>query len=472
MSLPNTHFGAERIAQIMENAKGVWFLGIGGVSMSALAEYTLALGRRVGGSDRTETARTDRLRSLGALLAAEETGEIPEGYGVVVYTVAVQETHPQYTYARKVGIPCVSRADYLGWLIAGYRRRVGIAGMHGKSTCTAMCAEILMRAENPTVFAGAELPAFGGNTGRVGAAGGTVLFEACEYKDSFLDLCPNIAVVLNIGMDHVDYFHSPEQVRASFRRYADLAAGGTLLWNLDDPESRNAFSERLGAKTFSVSEAGADFRAEHVRTERGSVCFDLREKGREPYPVKARAVGLHNVYNALAAAAAARLAGAEPETVTKALAGYRGVARRMEYRGEMNGSPVYDDYAHHPDEIRATLAGARELVPRGGRLVCVYQPHTYSRTDGLFGSFTTAFRSADAVLFTDIYAARETNESGVTSQLLANAVAAGGTDAFYTGDLSRTAKAVSEYLRPDDLLLIMGAGDVENLFAVLPIQTK
>ena len=472
MALPNTDYGAEKIETLLQNTGGVWFLGIGGISMSALAQATLRAGFSVGGDDRVDSRRLNRLRELGATIRVGSAEAIPKGYGLVVYTVAISPENPQYTAALAGKIPCVSRADYLGFLVSRFRTRIGVAGMHGKSTCTAMCAQILAQSGDATVFAGADLPALEGDCCRIGTEKETVLFEACEYMDSFLHLSPNIAVVLNIGMDHVDYFHSMEQVRASFCRYADRASDGVLLWNLDDAESRRAFETRKNAKTFSIQNPQADFYAAQIQIRHGEIEFALVERDREPVLIRLQAVGLHSVYNALAAAAAARTAGVSGGEIASALQAYRGAARRSEFRGYYQGCPVYDDYAHHPDEIKATLEGLRNLVPKGGRLVCVYQPHTYSRTAGFFHAFSKAFDWADLLLLSDIYAAREENQSGVSSRQLANAVRKNGGHALSTGTVAQTAEILSSFLKKDDLLVIMGAGDIESVFDLLPIKKE
>ena len=472
MALQNTNFGREKIKNILQSTNGIWFLGIGGISVSALAEYSIRAGFRVGGDDRTDSARIRQLRQAGAVVRIRSNDPVPQGYGLVVFTVAISEENPQYAAALAKGIPCISRADYLGYLINDFSVRVGIAGMHGKSTCTAMCAQILMQSGDPTVFAGAELPVLNGNCCRIGEEKQTVLFESCEYMDSFLHFSPNIAVVLNIGMDHVDYFHSMEQIRASFCAFADRAADGILLWNADDPESRRTFEGRNNTKTFSLRDPGADFYATDIRILPGEIYFLFVEKEEEPFLVHLRAVGVHSVYNALAAAAAARLSGVSKEKIVSALEQYRGAARRTEFRGYFRGCPVYDDYAHHPDEIKATLEGLHTLVPAGGRLVCVYQPHTYSRTVGFFQAFSQAFDRADLLLLSDIYAAREQNKSGVCSGQLAKAIRGRGGHALSTGTVAETAKILPSFLRKDDLLVIMGAGDIEGIFELLPIQKE
>lgn len=440
--------------------------------MSALAEATLRAGYYAGGDDRTDSGRVRRLQKLGAEVRVGSVEPIPKGYGLVVYTVAIPPDHPQYNHALAKGIPCVSRADYLGYLTNDFQTRVGIAGMHGKSTCTAMCAQILTACGDPTIYAGADLPALDGSCCRIGAERQTVLFESCEYMDSFLRLSPNIAVVLNIGMDHVDYFHSMEQVRASFCGFADRAKDGVLLWNADDPESRRAFSGRSGAKTFSLKDPAADFYAAEIQIGHGEVAFTVVERGSAAFSVHLHAVGLHSVYNALAAVAAARLAGVPAEQIASAMEQYRGAARRTEFKGWFRECPVYDDYAHHPDEIKATLNGIRDLVPAGGRLVCVYQPHTYSRTAGFFHAFSEAFDCVDLLLLSDIYAAREQNESGVTSGQLARAIRRRGGRVLNCGTVAETAKILTSFLRKGDLLVVMGAGDIESVFDLLPMEKK
>ena len=467
MALQNTRLGAERIGALLKNCKGVYFIGIGGVSMCSLAEMTLRIGMAVGGSDRTDSARLDRLRSLGAAIRIGHGNDIPPAYGAVVYTVAISAENPEYRVAAARGLPLISRADYLGWIMTAYRTRIGIAGMHGKSTCTAMCAQIFLSCADPTVLCGAELPSLGGDTCRIGTAHDHVIFEACEYMDSFLNFYPSLAVVLNIGLDHVDYFHSMDQIRESFRRYAEKTGkDGILLYNADDEESVRTFDDRYpNSRRFSLQHPDADFYADGISIENGRLTFRFHENGVPLCKITLPASGRHNVYNALAAAAAARLSGIAPETITRSLATFSGAKRRMERKGTLNGADVYDDYAHHPDEIRATLAGARTLGYR--RILCAYQPHTYSRTAGLFREFSGSFADADKIFFVDIYAARETNESGVTSGKLAEAVRENGQDAICTGSLPDTVAALKTEAAPGDLILIMGAGDIENIFQLL-----
>ena len=466
MALPNTNYGSEKIARILCGCKAIWMIGIGGVSMCSLAELSLRIGFGVGGSDRSDGERLERLRNLGAEIRIGHREDIPKRYGAVVYTVAVSEENPEYRTAMRNGIPLISRADYLGYLMSLYRERIGIAGMHGKSTCTAMCAAALEETD-PTVLCGAELPAFDNHPCRIGSSRERFVFEACEYMDSFLHFLPTVAIILNIGLDHVDYFRNMEQIRASFLRYADLVGkDGTVLFNADDAESVCALASCVAQKkVFSVKNPGADFYADRIRVEDGRLCFDFYEQGVKTAQISMHVCGKHNVYNALAAMGAARICGVPVESAAVALQKFKGVKRRMEWKGTWNGATVYDDYAHHPDEIKATLAGAKELGYQ--RLLCVYQPHTYSRTAGLFDEFANAFGDADRVLFADIYAARETNESGVSSEQLANAVREHGVDAIPGGTVAQTAKRLQTEVREGDLVLVMGAGDIEQLFSMI-----
>lgn len=466
MALENTHYGAEKIGELLKGCRSVYFIGIGGVSMYSLALLTMERGLRAGGSDRTESALTQRLVSAGATVYYGHDAKQIEGYDAAVYTVAIGEENPEYLEAKRRGIPLLSRSDYLGYLMMKYRVRIGISGMHGKSTATAMCAQILLAAGDPTVLCGAQLPALGGSTCRVGDPESPILFEACEYMDSFLDFAPTLAVILNVGMDHVDYFHSMEQIRSSFLRFAERTGKhGAVLYNADDEESVRAIERFSGERhTFGIERA-AEFRAEHLSREAGEVCFDFVREGEMLCRIRMKAFGRHNVYNALAAASAATLAGVAPDRIADAMRQFAGVCRRMEWRGSCNGAAVYDDYAHHPDEIRATLKGARQMGYR--RVLCAYQPHTFSRTAGLFEEFSRAFADADRVFFADVYAAREENIYGVSMERLAECV---GASATFCGSFAAVADAIRSEAREGDLVIVMGAGDVWRVFEYLGLQ--
>lgn len=467
MSVENTHYGAVEIGKALAGCRGIFFIGIGGISMSALAAASLGEGYLVGGSDRGESELIEHLRGLGIRVFRGHDAAHLDGYDAVVYTVAISPDNPEYAEAKRRGLPVFSRADYLGYLMMRYRTRIGVAGMHGKSTCTAMCTGIFLRAGDPTVFCGAELPELNDRSCRAGESRETILFEACEYMDSFLDFSPTLAIILNIGLDHVDYFHSMEQIRSSFRKFAARAGeDGTVLINADDGECVRTFAEGAPGRIvrFGIRE-DADYTAKNIRSDDGKTSFDFFRGGYCLGTVRLGVFGLHNVYNALAAASAADLSGVPFETVAEGLGAFTGAHRRMERKGEMNGAVVYDDYGHHPDEIRATLAGAKKMGYR--RILCAYQPHTYSRTAGLLEEFSRAFDDADRVFAVDVYAAREQNTFGVTSETLARRI---GEKAVYTGGFAETAEAIRREARPGDLVIVMGAGDVFHVFEHLPLK--
>ena len=468
MSVENTHYGARQIARMLQECRSLFFVGIGGISMSALAELSLREGFAVGGSDRTESAVTEALKNRGIEVIIGHDGANVIPYDAVIYTVAIDAENPEYQAAEEAGKPLISRADYLGFVMSHFTERVGIAGMHGKSSCTAMCAKILLEAGDPTVLCGAGLPFLAGSPCRVGTAREHIVFEACEYMDSFLDFDPSLAVILNVGMDHVDFFHSMDQVRASFLAYArKTLPNGRVLYNADDRETVRALAEFEGEKISFGIDSDADFIARNITLSRGvATKFDLCSRDAFLCRITLLVPGRHSIYNALAAASAAILCGVSPEVTVRALSTFTGAHRRMERKGRLAcGAVVYDDYGHHPDEIRATLKGAKEMGFE--RVICAYQPHTYSRTAGLLEDFSKAFGDADRVLFADIYAARERNIYGISSKAIADRI---GETARYCGSFADTANAILEEARDGDLVIVMGAGDIFHVFDLLDLE--
>ncbi|MBQ7172978.1 MAG: UDP-N-acetylmuramate--L-alanine ligase [Clostridia bacterium] len=463
MSVKNTSYGPELIRGMLADCRRLFFIGIGGISMSALAELSMSEGYLVGGSDRSGGPTVEHLKELGIKVFCEHKAENISSFDAVIYTVAISEDNPEYREAIFRGIPCISRADYMGYLMTAFRERIGVSGMHGKSSCTAMCAEIFLSATDATVLCGAPLPAHGNTSCVIGKAREHFLFEACEYMDSFLDFSPTTAVILNIGMDHVDYFHSMEQVRTSFLRFAEKA--NRVLYNADDPECQRALAGYPYERhTFGLS-PNAEFRAENLSSVKGCYSFDFYRGEDLLCRVSLRVPGRHNVYNALASGGAAILSGLATTEVKTGLEKFLGAGRRMEKKGRLaSGAMVYDDYGHHPDEIRATLAGAKEMGY--SRVICVYQPHTYSRTAGLFNEFAAAFDNADRVLFAPIYAAREQNTFGVSSASLAERI--GKKASAYPG-FSTLAKVIEQEAQEEDLVLVMGAGDLYKIFDLLKL---
>lgn len=468
MSVANTHFGASRIGEMLKDKKSIFFVGVGGINMSSLAHVSLVGGMKVGGSDRVRSHLTERLEREGVEIVYSHDEKNLDGYEALVYTVAIAKDNPEYVRAMREGIPCISRADYMGYLMMAYSRRIGVSGMHGKSTCTSMCASVLIGADtDPTVLSGAELSVMGGAY-RVGKSKEHFLFEACEYMDSFLDFNPNIAVVLNIEMDHVDYFKSMEHIRRSYRSFASIAGqGGCVVANADDEEIRAALSGiEPRVVSFGIESRDADVRAENVECKKGRYSFDIIANGEVVCRAELSVSGYHNIYNALATAAVALECGLGGEQIKNGLKAFTGAARRMEYKGECGGVPIYDDYAHHPTEIRATLEGARRMVEEGGRLWCVFQSHTYSRTATLLDGFAESLSIADCVLVCDIYAAREENIYGVTPEKLADMI--DGARAVHGFD--EPAEILKRELKDGDIAIIMGAGDVWKVFERLDLK--
>lgn len=443
-------------------ARRLHFIGIGGISMSSLAAISQKNGYIVTGSDRSETAITDRLRRSGIRVYPGHSESNIGDSDVVIYTAAIADDNAELAAARKRGIPCVTRALYLGWLMLDYNNRIGIAGTHGKSTTTSMTAYIMAEGGfDPTVVNGAEFGLADGEN-RVNAAyrtGGrdVFIFEACEYTDSFLAFYPTTAVVTNVELDHVDYFHSLDQYIASFNRFMNIA--DIAVVNYDSPNAVAA-SEHFGKKliAFGIKSPDAVYRAaDIIYNKEGCAAFTLTRGGAAVCDITLSVAGEHNIYNALAAAAAALENDAAPEAVKTGLGRFTGARRRFEFRGEINGARIYDDYAHHPSEIRAALSAARR-VAGDGRIICVFQPHSLSRTAGLFDDFTVSFGEADITVFADIYENLE-HDSGVTTVTSAD-LAAAVPGARHISDFGEIESFLRREVRAGDIIIAMGAGNI------------
>lgn len=460
MSIENTHLGAKKIKELLTGKRSIYFIGIGGINMSSLAHITHANGYITGGSDRTATALTEKIEKAGIKVNYNHNAENILGYDAVVYTVAISEDNPEYVKAGELGLPRISRADYLGYIMTEYGRRIGISGMHGKSTCTSMCAEMLLyNKKNPTILSGAELKSVG-SAYHIGSSENFV-FEACEYMDSFLDFNPNVAVVLNIEMDHVDYFKSIEQIKDSFSKFISLSGdNGIAVINADDALVLEAASGFCGELiSFGINNPSATIKAENLKSEKGRFSFDVMRCGEFFTRIELSVSGYHNVYNALAAVAVGISCGLSEKEISSGISSFVGVCRRMDFKGSFNGALIYDDYGHHPTEIKATLSGARDMTDK--KLVCVYQPHTYSRTAALFEDFAESFGACDEVIFCEIYAAREKNEYGVSSEKLAERV---GKKAVSVKSFEEAANRLMKCLSNGDVAIVMGAGDVYKVF--------
>lgn len=465
MALENTHYGAAEIAKMLEGAKKLFFAGIGGVSMCSLARISHLRGYEVSGYDRSSSAITAALEQMGIDVFYENDASHIDGCSMLIYTVAIPADTPEYAEALRRGIPCVSRADYLGYIMSGYKSRIGLSGMHGKTTTTSMTAKIFNDAGlDPTASCGGVMKDVGSEY-RIGGEDYFV-FEACEYMDSFLDFYPTVAVVLNIEMDHVDYFHSMEQIRDSYAAFmAKTGEDGIAIVNICDEEVMKASESYKGRLvTFGVEAENADYCAANVSYHRGCAEYDFVVNGETLTRIKLNVPGAHCVCDSLAAGAAAHLEGVSPEVIRDSLATFAGAGRRMDPMGEAKcGGAIYSDYAHHPTEIATTLDAASQMS--FDHVYCVFQPHTYSRTAELFDDFarSLANRGITEIILAPIYSARETNTYNISSEDLCRAINELGAPCRYIEAFEDIAEYLNSVAGEGDMLLITGAGDITKV---------
>ena len=446
---------------LKQRVERVHFVGIGGSGMCGIAEVLLTLGYRVSGSDLKGGEVTDRLKVRGAEVRIGHAAANVEGAQVVVYSSAVSPENPELVEARRRGIPLIRRAEMLAELMR-LKYGVAIAGTHGKTSTTGMVGLILAEGGlDPTVIIGGRLNSMGGNA-RAGS-GEYLVAEADESDASFLCLTPVLAVITNVDDDHLDHYRSLDRLHAAFVEFAQrVPFYGTVVACLDDPGVRQVIPRITRRVVTYGLLPGATLSAADIRiSAEGSSCR-VRLEGRELGELSLKAPGRHVLLNALAAVGI----GLELEVpfgkAAKALAGYEGVARRLQPKGTAGGVRVYDDYGHHPTEIRATLSAAR-LIAGGGRLLVLFQPHRFTRTNLLRDAFGSAFEAADEAVITDIYPAGEQPIPGVDGSLVAGAVERNGRPAVrYVQDLAAAAEAVAAAARRGDLVVTLGAGDVSR----------
>ncbi len=443
------------IKPYIENKKKIHLVGIGGVSMNSLAELLLSMDVPVSGSDRTQSAVTERLERLGASIYYGHAAQNVEGASLLVRTAAVHDDNPEIMRARELEIPIMERAEAWGCLMTDYQDVICLSGTHGKTTSTSMMTLIAMQAAlDPTVMVGSNLPAIGG-TLRIGGRDCFVA-ESCEYCNSFLSFSPTIAVILNVEADHLDFFKDIDDIVHSFHEFClRTPEKGLVVTNADDIHAMEAV-QGIDRKilTFGVAET-ADVRPENITIENGYYRFDVTAEGQFYTHVELSVPGYHNMLNALACCAAAWFLHVAGEHVAAGLAQFKGSSRRFERTGKMkNGALVIDDYAHHPSEMRATLQTARQMD--FDRIFCVFQPHTYTRTKALFAEFVEALQMCDQAILAPIYAAREQNTIGIYASDLAKEIP--GAESFDSFD------EITAYLeretRAGDLIITMGAGDI------------
>lgn len=441
----------------------IHFIGIGGISMSGLAEILMGEDFIVSGSDALASPLTKSLEAKGArIFYGQRASNITDDTEVVVYTAAIHPDNPEFIRAKEKNLPMLTRAELLGQIMRNYETPIAVSGTHGKTTTTSMISHILLEGEcDPTISVGGILPAIGGNI-RVGESE-TFITEACEYTNSFLSFFPKISIILNIDADHLDFFKDLADIRRSFRRFAELLpCDGTLIINADTPEYEE-ITHDLPCRVITYGlEHDADYQAKDITFDKyGHASFTVYKNGRKTGSYYLKVPGMHNVSNALASIALGHLLGLSREVIVKGLGSFTGTDRRFQYKGEVAGVTVIDDYAHHPTEIEATLCAAANYPHQ--KIWCVFQPHTYTRTKALLPEFARALTLAHHVVLADIYAAREQNTIGISSEDLQKCIQELGTPCEYFPTFDEIENFLLENCSKGDLLITMGAGDVVNI---------
>ena len=439
---------SEKLKRYLVPGKRVHLVGIGGVSMRPLGLVLKGMGLEVTGSDMSSSASTDELVAKGIHVYIGHQAENVAGAACVIRTAAVHNDNPEIAAARAAGIPVFERAQAWGVIMQAYKNAVCISGTHGKTTTTSMVTHILMEAQmDPTVMIGGYLPLL--HAGHRVGNGDTIVLESCEYCDSFLNFFPTLAVVLNIEEDHLDYFKDLQAIEHSFHSFAEMATTG-ILANGDDQNTLDAM-EGLKYITFGIDAHDA-VHGENYSTDWRE--FDVVCNGEHYCHLNLQVVGRHNALNALAAAGTAWMLGIPGDVVAAGLARFTGAGRRMEFKGKFNGADVYDDYAHHPGELAATIDAVRSMGY--DRVVVAFQPHTYTRTTALFDDFVRELQKPDQVVLAEIYAARERNTTGISSMDLVDKIPG----AVYCETLPQVTEYLRQIAREGDVILTVGAGDI------------
>ena len=438
----------EELKKYLMPGKRVHLVGIGGVSMRPLGLVLQGMGMLVTGSDMNASVSTDELIAKGIAVSIGHRGENICGADCIIRTAAAHNDNPEIAAARSEGIPVFERAQAWGVIMQAYKNAVCIAGTHGKTTTTSMATHIFMEAEmDPTVMIGGYLPLL--RAGHRVGNGDTIVLESCEYCDSFLNFAPTLAVITNIEADHLDYFKDLQDVEKSFRMFAELATDGVLA-NGDDPHIVETL-ENIPYISFGFEKTNRIY-AENISADWRH--FDVVCDGETYCHLDLQVFGKHNAINALAAAAAAWFLKIPGEKVAAGLATFTGADRRMQYKGEIGGAKLYDDYAHHPDELAATIDAVRTMD--GKRLVLAFQPHTYTRTKALFNDFVQQLSKVDLLIVAEIYAARERNTVGISSRDLTAQIPG----SIYCETLHQVAEQLRNVIEPGDIVLTVGAGDI------------
>lgn len=443
-----------------EFIKYVHFIGIGGSSMSGLAEILLSQGYKVSGSDIKASAATQKLESKGANIFIGHCSENITNPDLIVYTVAVKEENPEMVRARELNIPIIDRAELLGLLMKKHSFGIAVSGTHGKTTTTSMITTIMLESNtDPTAHIGGELDCIGGNT----KIGNSEFFitEACEYYSSFLKFHPFMAIVLNIEVDHVDYFRDLDHIKSTFDQFVSLVpSNGYIIACADDENTLYVVSgKKSNIITYGLKNPAAMWTAKNIQyNNMGCASYDVYKEGLMMGTVSLSVPGTHNVSNSIAAIATCYTCGCSMDNIISGLLSFGGSHKRFELKGLVDGIKIVDDYAHHPSEVQATLNAAKSS--EHNKIWCIFQPHTYTRTKAFLDNFSYSFGDADNIIITDIYAAREKNPGDIHSSMLAERICEQGGNAIYISDFEDIVDYLDKNAESGDLILTMGAGDI------------
>ena len=445
---------------IRDKNKKIHFIGIGGISMSGLAEILIKNSYKVSGSDMQLSHITNKLKEKGVEIYIGHNGDNIKDADLVVYTAAISTENPEYIKAKELNIPLMDRAEFLGQIMKGHKYNVAVSGTHGKTTTTSMICHIVLKEDvDPTILVGGELDVIGGNV----LAGNSDYFitEACEYKASFLKFFPYIGTILNIDADHLDYYKDINHIKDTFIKFINIIPkGGYLIANVEDENVKTILSNYnydCNIVTYGLNEGM--LQAKNISyNESGCATFDVYKEGHMLFQINLNVPGKHNVLNALASIGTALSLNFSESSIISGLSSFRGTHRRFEVKGTKDGVTVIDDYAHHPTEIKATLSAAKNYPHN--KIYCVFQPHTYTRTLSLFEDFSDSFYGVDSLILADIYAAREKDTGVVSSTMLGDRIREKNVNCLNLHSFDEIVEYFKSNLKEGDILLTMGAGDV------------
>lgn len=449
------------------NFKSIYFIGIGGISMSALAEVMLSEGVKVSGSDRSNSHIIKKLADNGAkIYISHDSKNITDDIDLVVYTSAISSDNPELLRAQELNLYIMDRAEFLGYIMRNYKNAICVSGTHGKTTTTGMLSSILIETDlNPTIFLGGEMDSLGGNL--LKGSYDLMLTEACEYKRNFLKFNPTMEIILNIEEDHLDYYKDLSDIENAFVEYARLLPeSGHLIVNV---KHEDLFADlKCKVVTFGFDDS-ADYYPGNI-TLTPVPSYDLMYEGKKIARITLNIFGEHNISNSVAAAAACICLGIDTETLINGLYNFKGTHRRYEYRGVCNDAAVIDDYAHHPSEMKATLKTAKTYAD--GKIITVFQPHTFTRTKKLLNEFAEGLMLSDEVILLDIYAAREPDTGEIHSMDIINKMKEGGKDGHYAESFEKAAEIIKSLAEEGDIIITMGAGNVYEVAELLTIAEQ